>query len=550
MISVVYCTRTHNPTHIQHIKKQFGHPKTEVIEYINEGESLTKFYNKALEETKNDIVVFMHDDVELKTNNITQKLLKHFNKTNLGIVGVAGTKELSKTGRWWDKPKSMFGRVEHTHQNKSWLSKYSNDINNKYEPTILVDGVFFAINKKRIKSRFNESYEGFHFYDVSFCFENYLNNVEIGVVTNIRINHHSIGETNDQWEENRKQFANEYKDKLPIKIKETFTNKPLKVLIGCLSFKNLTGSELSNLELAINLSKRGCDVTVVSPTIGDSFKRMASSNNVKVFDIKEPPFYKLGDGKWGVTINKNGKPENHVSKEGVLYKVGTEDFDIIHTNHTPITEQLLKLYPKNKFINFVRSEVIDLENPVIHDDIKKYVAIRPSIKEYLKESFFIDDDKIEVIYNGFDRSKFKQLKPPTNDKNVILFPGTLDYLRKNTIIDLIENNKDSIIRLVGNDSMGYAKDLVEKYDNVEYYPPTNDIISFYQNCNQTAGIMLGRTTIEGFLCGRPGWVYEVDKFGNILNKELKEVPEDLSIFDKDNVVNKIKELYVNIYNEK
>jgi len=58
MISIVYCTPDEMPEHSLHIKKTVGLKDVEIIEYVNKGESLTKFYNKALKESKNDIVVF------------------------------------------------------------------------------------------------------------------------------------------------------------------------------------------------------------------------------------------------------------------------------------------------------------------------------------------------------------------------------------------------------------------------------------------------------------------------------------------------------------
>jgi hypothetical protein len=58
MISIVYCTREHNQKHIDHLKKMAGHPKVQVIEYINNGVSLTKAYNELLEQAEYDIVVF------------------------------------------------------------------------------------------------------------------------------------------------------------------------------------------------------------------------------------------------------------------------------------------------------------------------------------------------------------------------------------------------------------------------------------------------------------------------------------------------------------
>ena len=62
MITVVYCTRESNPEHREHLIKSSGlHKHLEVIEIINNGESLTKAYNRGLKQAKNNIVVFCHD---------------------------------------------------------------------------------------------------------------------------------------------------------------------------------------------------------------------------------------------------------------------------------------------------------------------------------------------------------------------------------------------------------------------------------------------------------------------------------------------------------
>ena len=68
-------------------------------------------------------------------------------------------------------------------------------------------------------------------------------------------------------------------------------------------------------------------------------------------------------------------------------------------------------------------------------------------------------------------------------------------------------------------------------------------------CDETAGIFLGRTTIEGFLCNKPAWIYTVDKEGNFLNKEYTEVPKDMTIFDNNKIIEKYKEVYVSTYNQ-
>jgi len=64
----------------------------------------------------------------------------------------------------------------------------------------------------------------------------------------------------------------------------------------------------------------------------------------------------------------------------------------------------------------------------------------------------------------------------------------------------------------------------------------------------TAGIQLGRTTIEGWLCGKPGWIYQVDSNGGILTKNLHDPPQDVEKYYADNVAKQIKEKYVEILN--
>lgn len=550
MISIVYCTREHNPEHTEHLRKTSGlHKHAQIIEIINNGESLTKCYNRGLKQAEHDIVVFCHDDITIETGSWAKKLIKHYEKNpEYAILGVAGTKHLTPSGRWWDDKRAMYGRVQHTHEGKTWLSKYSDDQGTRIEEVVLVDGVFFSVHKARLKRKtFDTKVEGFHFYDVDFCFQNYLKGAKIGVHTNIKINHRSIGQTNDQWEENRKIFAEKYKENLPVKIKETFEYRKLKILLGCLNFAGNTGSEISTLETAKGLAKLGCKVTVVSANISQRFYMIAKRHGIDVAHIQEPPGYKVGDGEWGM----QGPDGVIASKPNTLYKIFEPEFDVIHANHTPITQRLLELYPNHKFVNIVRSEVIDLEDPVIDPRIKKYIAIRPTIKDHLMDNFDIEEDKIDVIYNIFDQTRFKEAPAKQNEKKVILFVGTMDYLRRRPIEDLIEtaNNEDSIVWLVGKDTDGYAKEFAEQYDNVEYFGETDKIEEYYHKCDQTAGIFLGRTTIEGFLCGKPALIYTVDKTGDVTNKEFQEVPEDMSIFNPDEIIKQLKETYVEAYNE-
>ncbi len=228
MISVIYSTRTTKPEFIEQIKKTSGIHKIEVIEIVNNGEmSLTEAYNKGLKTTNNNIVVFCHDDIIFNTKNWGRKLMSTFNKNpKYGIIGIAGTTDLID-GRWWTLKESMNGVVTHQHEGKKWTNRYSKDQGNKLKEMVVLDGLFFAIDKTKIKKTFDEDFHGFHFYDISFCFRNYLEGVKIGLTTQIRVTHLSIGQTNKQWEGHKLRFEEKYKDKLPVRLtsNKTFEEK-------------------------------------------------------------------------------------------------------------------------------------------------------------------------------------------------------------------------------------------------------------------------------------------------------------------------------------
>jgi hypothetical protein len=54
----------------------------------------------------------------------------------------------------------MYGRVKHTNEGKTWLSAYSNDLGQELESVVSVDGLFFAVDKTKIATNFNEEVEG------------------------------------------------------------------------------------------------------------------------------------------------------------------------------------------------------------------------------------------------------------------------------------------------------------------------------------------------------------------------------------------------------
>ena len=151
MISIVYSTKKHSPEYIEHLEKTSGIHKIEIIEIVNDGEmSLTQAYNKGLKETTNNIVVFGHDDIIFDTKNWGRKLDSIFKKNpEYGIIGIAGTTDLID-GQWWKLKESMNGIVSHKHEGRKWTNYFSKDQGNDITDMVVLDGLFFAIDKNKI----------------------------------------------------------------------------------------------------------------------------------------------------------------------------------------------------------------------------------------------------------------------------------------------------------------------------------------------------------------------------------------------------------------
>jgi len=222
-ISIVFSTRKLDLNYVKHLKNSCGLLDPDIIPIENDHQySLSEAYNIGLEKAKYNIIVFVHDDVKFDTDNWGRKLCKHFTQNpEYGIMGVAGTNNLI-SGMWWEDKSSMHGIVNHSNGVKTWTSRFSEDQGNKIKPMIVLDGVMFAIDKNKIVHKFDEEFKGFHFYEIAFTFANHLKGVKIGVFTDIRLTHMSVGATNDEWVVNKKQFEEKYKLNLPCNLNEVW----------------------------------------------------------------------------------------------------------------------------------------------------------------------------------------------------------------------------------------------------------------------------------------------------------------------------------------
>ncbi len=263
----------------------------------------------------------------------------------------------------------------------------------------------------------------------------------------------------------------------------------MKILIGCNNFSYLSGSPLYVYTLAYELRLLGHEVTIYSPMVGGVLEEKAWEAGIITTTVLDPSI----------------------------------KYDVMHLNQTT-SKVMLDAYAVPA-VYTIHSE-FPCEDPLRDGRIQKYIAIRPSIAE----KWGID---CAIIYNPIDFRRFHPYpKPP---KELILFVGTIDYLRMESARHLMRSGKRC--RFVGKKFAPWADGL----DN--WFPEAWDIEDHLKDATETAGIMLGRTTLEGFACGLPAIIYDVDTEGRIKSITEHQPPSDMAWFDSQYVVKQVLEVY-------
>ena len=168
-----------------------------------------------------EIFLFIHDDIEFLRKGWGYEIVRLFDEhQDYGIIGVAGSAEFDDKAAWWQY-KNIYGQVLHRHNGSSWLTAFSPLLDKDLEEVCVVDGLFFAVDRTRISKEFDLDFQGFNFYEISFCLANFIDGkTKIGVTTNIRIAHSSVGEMKENWYTNREILNKKYKEYYPIRVKD------------------------------------------------------------------------------------------------------------------------------------------------------------------------------------------------------------------------------------------------------------------------------------------------------------------------------------------
>lgn len=185
------------------------------LQLNNTSIGLSKYYNNCIDKYAKDCeyLIFVHDDVEFINMDLAYQVKEGMKKYD--VLGIAGCRnpQIKDANLWhlMSTKHELCGFAGHSCSetgNELYVTSFGPSPNR----VAMIDGVFMAINCKKIlktNTRFDENFR-FHHYDLDFSISCNLNKLKIGVYP-ILINHSSPGlkEVTEDW----KQSNNYFKEK-------------------------------------------------------------------------------------------------------------------------------------------------------------------------------------------------------------------------------------------------------------------------------------------------------------------------------------------------
>jgi glycosyltransferase involved in cell wall biosynthesis len=250
MISIIICSRDIElyDKVSKSIQETIGKIEYEIIRIDNSIENLpiTKAYNKGIQKSKFEYLLFVHEDVIFHTLEWGRILVNIFESNpRFGLIGVAGAKYKSKypSAFWHTQEELLSIKLIQHYPYKPTSHVELGFRSGNYEDAVVIDGVFMALQKS-LDVKFNEEISGFHCYDLAISIDVLEKGYKILVSNQILIEHFSNGNTNLDFIKGVIKFHDLYKNKLPKatykkeKYLETFALK--KFLELCLYHRSVS----------------------------------------------------------------------------------------------------------------------------------------------------------------------------------------------------------------------------------------------------------------------------------------------------------------------
>lgn len=227
MLSLIICSKQYTISEEckSNIDNTIGKIPYEIICIDNSKKDFSIFqaYNYAIKKAQYPFICFMHEDILYHTTNWGELIINKLNNKKIGLLGVMGAHYIDQYSQYYHVPGICRGKViQGEYKNGIYIKK----IDERYQykqlgcNVIVIDGLWIASRKelfdKGILHWDEDTYKGFHFYDMDLCMQANIKGLKIQIVDELLIEHKSIGKLDLEFYNNSIIFHKKWNSYLPI----------------------------------------------------------------------------------------------------------------------------------------------------------------------------------------------------------------------------------------------------------------------------------------------------------------------------------------------
>jgi GT2 family glycosyltransferase len=227
MVSVIICSIT--PAKFQRVtqvyRRLLAGNEFEIVG-IHDAKGMAEGYNRGLAQSRGELVIFSHDDVEFLAPEFAPRLLEHM--SHCDVLGVAGTTRLIDA-KWVNAGMPyVYGQVAAPNRaNGTFELLIWSAAQRRVDGMMALDGVFLCVRRPVAQAlRFDErSYRDFHLYDIDFTFRAHLTGHRLSVASDLYVVHESTGSASRTWLQDAAHFQDKFRTSLspPTRCMSKFT---------------------------------------------------------------------------------------------------------------------------------------------------------------------------------------------------------------------------------------------------------------------------------------------------------------------------------------
>ena len=216
MISVIICSI--NEARFEQVSAQY-HRLLEAVPHeiigIHDATSLCQGYNRGVRQSKGEILVFSHDDVQILTPDFATRLVASL--AGQDLVGAVGSTYLSGAtwfGSGWPHLRGQVGVPAES--GSGTVANFFGLYGMLAEGVQVMDGFFLAARRSLcLQLPFDETtFDGWHLYDIDFSYSAHLKGFRCAVANDQVMIHHSRGQFDEKWGFYRDRFLKKHEGQL------------------------------------------------------------------------------------------------------------------------------------------------------------------------------------------------------------------------------------------------------------------------------------------------------------------------------------------------